>query len=241
MTRTIFLTFTCALASLTCLCQEESLRKFELGLLGRAGAAYGMNTFQSDFADALSPGLGAHATLDYQGSKWGVSTGIGIESLTFRNRADYFALPELEGYFQFGINYFTLQVPVMLTYQLGEKWRLAAGVNVMWANANQYKASWNYTGAPLEYLVFFKSTNDPPAMQVVSEWMLNSTFQLNERVAFGAYVAGSMQSLEGFKPDLEVSINDELVGINILQFNYDWLRFGLSLRYKIWSANFKSK
>lgn len=221
------------LMTFSSLCHGQP-EKFELNLQGRVGMAQGSNTFESDFSPRLRRGLGLHAILDYNGRKFGFTSGIGIDNLAFNNRVDYFIVPQFEGHWTFGMAYFAIQVPALVSYRPLEKLKILGGINLMWANWNEHSASYYQIGPSPDVLILDdESLGDS---QQVVEWMAQVQYSLIPRLSLGIFAAGSLQALNGVNHTQILSMDGQEIARVETNFRYNWLRAGLSLNYALFQS-----
>lgn len=214
-----------------CNAQHE---RFEINIQGRFGLTKGHNTFESDFSPQFRKGVGLHTTLDYNGKKFGFTSGVGIDYLAFQSEVNYFVTPQFQGNWAFGMAYFALQVPVLLTYRPIDKFKVLAGVNLMWASWDEYSSSWEQMGPSPELTTF--SDESLSDSQLVAEWMLQTNYSLVSRLSLGVYLAGSLKELDGVNHTQILSNNGQEFAQVHTNFRYNWWRIGVSLNYALFQS-----
>lgn len=189
------------------------------------------------FAQERPTFWGLHGEVGHKFDKLSVFSGAGFSFMPFRQSQSRDFGPVPSESVTSSVTYFSLQVPVGVSYLIGTSFSAHASLNFNFMNMVSHRHSVESRNVPNDVAFTFTEFDEAPSWQTVPELIVGFDYDIGSRLRFLFFGGFSLGEVDGRTYEYSVL---ELEGADTdpaqlyrADFSYQWWRFGAGLSYHI--------
>lgn len=200
------------------------------------------NVAAEGFAQVRPTFWGVHGEVGYKFDNFSVFSGAGFSFMPFRQSqsaafgeaADIGAIPAET--VTSSLTYFSLQVPVGVSYKFGRAFSTHVALNMNFMNAISSRHDIDDNKIPDEVTSFtFTEIDNTAPWQFIPEAIIGFDYDIGSRLRFLFFGGFSLGEVQGLSYEYEVLVpeQDSQPRLYPVDFSYEWWRFGVGLTFHI--------
>jgi len=191
------------------------------------------NVAGEGFAQVRPSFWGLHGEVGHYFDNFSVFSGAGFSFMPFRQTqsTDFGVIPSES--VTSTLTYFSLQVPVGVSYKFGGAFSAHLALNMNFMNPVNSRHSIRDENVPAGVSFTYTETDNTEPWQFIPEAIFGFDYDIGSRLRFLFFGGISLAEIQGYTYNYTISETNELPVEYPVDFKYQWWRFGVGLTFHI--------
>lgn len=191
------------------------------------------NVAADGFAQVRPTFWGLHGEVGFKFEDFSVFSGAGFSFMPFRQSQsmDFGLIPSET--VTSSVTYFSLQVPVGVSYKFGRAFSAHVALNMNFMNISNSDHSIEDRLVPDEVSFTYLETDNTDPWQFIPEAIFGFDYDIGSRLRFLFFGGVSLAEVDGLSYEYTEAQTGEELQLYPTDFSYQWWRFGVGLTFHI--------